>query len=544
MEKCSNCKKNIQKSKINKCDICSEIICSFFCLIKHSEIHLKNKNDENERNKLISKLSYKKTTFLTENFNFITSGKFINNSKIDNKIFDFSNYSLIKLIGKGSFGEIYLSKNLLNKQLYAIKILNKKKIKQIFGNLNSIYNEINIHSKLKHKNIIELHYIYENKKEIRMVMDYCKKGNFFSYIKKFPNGMPERLTYKYFIQILNAIYFLHQNNVIHRDIKPENILIDKNNNLKLCDFGYSIELNSELHCTFCGTFEYMAPEIIDKEYYDYSVDIWSLGILLYEMNYGHSPFASNNMRNIMNKIKKHIINFNEKKISEECKDLILNLLNVNPEKRYKLNDILNHPFILKYYENNYENYNDDNDIEELENNKDNLFNKINKYKKREFFIKHKNSDLNIKILNKNDDNMNTISVMNHNILNLNKNLDSNNKENLWNDNLIEYNKTNTNYTDIKINKYEIENKNDIKKKNLFSDFKDDLNDKENYKIENNNEFEIINYRKKKGVFSNPIKNNISKTEKKRIHKDIIKLKNMNGEEPSVFFQFIKKFLEF
>ena len=132
MEKCSNCKNTIEKSKINKCDFCSEIICSFSCLLKHSEIHLKNKNDQNERNKLISKLQFKQFLFLTENFNFITSGKFLNNSKIDNKIFDFSNYSLIKLIGKGSFGEIYLSKNLLDKKLYAIKILNKKKNKKNF----------------------------------------------------------------------------------------------------------------------------------------------------------------------------------------------------------------------------------------------------------------------------------------------------------------------------------------------------------------------------------------------------------------------------
>ena len=535
MEKCSNCKNTIEKSKINKCDFCSEIICSFSCLLKHSEIHLKNKNDQIERNKLISKLHFKQFLFLTENFNFITSGKFLNNSKIDNKIFDFSNYSLIKLIGKGSFGEIYLSKNLLDKKLYAIKILNKKKIKKIFGNLNLIYNEINIHSKLKHKNIIELHYIYEDKKEIKMVMDYCAKGNLYSIIKKYPNGLSEKLSYKYFIQILNAIYFLHKNNVIHRDIKPENILIDKNNNLKLCDFGYSIELHSELHCTFCGTVEYMAPEIIDKEYYDYSVDIWSLGILLYEMNYGHSPFASNNMRNIMNKIKKHNINFDEKKISEDCKDLISNLLDVIPEKRYKLYDILNHPFIMKYYKKNYENYKDDDNIEELENNKDNLYNKINKYKKREFFIKHKNNDSNIKILN-NNNNMNTITVMKHNVLN------TNNKENIWNENLI--NNFNTNYTDNKINNYKFDNKNDVLKKNLFCNFNDDLNSEEIIKAKNNNEFEINDYKKRNNIVSIPIKHDLSKTESKRIHKDIIKIKNMNGEEPSMFLQFIKKILDF
>ena len=104
------------------------------------------------------------------------------------------------------------------------------------------------------------------------------------YVK---NGLNEKEAQKYFFQISKSIYFLHKNDVIHRDIKPENILLDENNNIKLCDFGWSVILKERLtRNTFCGTLEYMAPEIINNENYEKSIDIWSLGVLLYEiLNY-------------------------------------------------------------------------------------------------------------------------------------------------------------------------------------------------------------------------------------------------------------------
>jgi serine/threonine protein kinase len=181
-------------------------------------------------------------------------------------------------------------------------------------------------------------------------MEYAKKGNLLDIIKKEKSGMSEIKAFKYFIQVINAVYYLHSNNIIHRDIKPENILIGDDNKLKLCDFGWAKELTLENRSTFCGTMEYMAPEIVGSENYDYSVDIWSLGILLYEMLFGHSPFNGKDTNNIILNIKSHELNYDDtnKKISNSCKDLIQKLLNMNPQKRLKIKDILEHPFIKKH----------------------------------------------------------------------------------------------------------------------------------------------------------------------------------------------------
>jgi serine/threonine protein kinase len=181
-------------------------------------------------------------------------------------------------------------------------------------------------------------------------MEYAPNGNLYDLITQEKTGFSEYKAFEYFIQVVNAVYYLQNNNIIHRDIKPENILIGEDNKIKLCDFGWAKELSLENRSTFCGTVEYMAPEIVGSENYDYGVDIWSLGILLYELLYGHSPFKANNTKNVILNIKLHELTYDDtnKKVSKSCKDLIQKLLNNNPQKRYKIKDILEHPFVKKY----------------------------------------------------------------------------------------------------------------------------------------------------------------------------------------------------
>ena len=120
-------------------------------------------------------------------------------------------------------------------------------------------------------------------------MDYISKGNLYQILRKI-KCFDENTAFNYFIQTCSAINFLHSNNLVHRDIKPENLLIDNNNNVKLCDFGWCAELNLGNRVTFCGTYEYMAPEIVNELPYNSSIDIWSLGVLLFELIHGYSPF--------------------------------------------------------------------------------------------------------------------------------------------------------------------------------------------------------------------------------------------------------------
>ena len=347
-EICPNCKiKHIDK-KILVCKFCQKYFCSLTCLMQHSNFHSKSASP----NILITTLKKKQTKDLTNQYKFITQGIFTDDYEYDEK-YDINNFSkiyegIIPLeLGAGSFGRVYLVKDNLSTKQYALKVINKHKLMQTYGNCNLIHNEIDIHSKLNHPNIIRLYNVSETDDEINILLEYAKNGSLYSLIQQ-EKGFSERKAYKYFIQIVNAVYFLHQNNIIHRDIKPENILIGEDDLLKLCDFGWAKELTMNKRSTFCGTVEYMAPEIVGSENYDYSVDIWSLGILLFELLMGYSPFRSKKEKNTMIKIKHHPdLKFDKnKKLTEECKDLINKLLDKNPISRLKIKDIFVHPFII------------------------------------------------------------------------------------------------------------------------------------------------------------------------------------------------------
>mgnify|MGYP002526463334 FL=1 len=214
--------------------------------------------------------------------------------------------------------------------------MQKKNLIKALKTLKGIYNEIDIQSRINHKNIVKLYYVKESKDAFDLVMEFAKYGNLYLYIKK-NNYLNEEKSFKYFIQVVNAIYFLHKNDLIHRDIKPENILMFKDGIVKLCDFGWCARLDGGQRITFCGTVEYMSPEMVNKEEYSKEIDICSLGILLYEMTHGYSPFkpdkAKFNIYDVIDNIKIKDLKF-ANEISKECKELIIHLLDRDITKRY------------------------------------------------------------------------------------------------------------------------------------------------------------------------------------------------------------------
>ena len=354
MEVCPSCQKQIESVKLLKCKFCEKNFCSLGCLVNHASTHLgTNDPSINIRNRLKRRQSEN----LTEQYNFITTGNFKEKTNFDKK-YDINNFTKViedifpKQLGSGSFGRVFLVSHNETQKLFALKVIDKRKLLMSYGKLDIIYNEINIHSKLDHENIIKLYNYNEDDENINIIMEYAPNGNLYNLITKEKAGFSEYKAFEYFIQVVNAVYYLHNNNIIHRDIKPENILIGEDNKIKLCDFGWAKELSLENRSTFCGTVEYMAPEIVGSENYDYGVDIWSLGILLYELLYGHSPFKANNTKNVILNIKSHELTYDDtnKNVSKSCKDLIQKLLNNNPQKRYKIKDILEHPFVKKYQE--------------------------------------------------------------------------------------------------------------------------------------------------------------------------------------------------
>ena len=355
--KCRNCFKVIF-SQI-KCNSCNNLFCSNSCLDSHLFINHRSANLQ--KNKIYEKPKIER---INNNENiipysifspYITDG-FISNQIKYESIYDLNNFIPVlefnspKIIGIGSYGKVYLYKNITDKKLYAIKHLDKMILCKSIHTIKRIYDEINIQSRIHHQNIVRLLNVKENDKSIYLIMEYANTGSLFKYIRD-KQCLSEEESFKFFSQIINAIYFLHKNDFIHRDIKPENILIFDNKVCKLCDFGCCVELNGKQRSTYCGTTEYMSPEIVNKMEYSKEIDIWSLGILLYEMIHGYSPFNPNNeyynTKEVIDKIKIHDLHF-DINISKECKDLICHLLDKNAKNRYKIEDIFNSDFIKKY----------------------------------------------------------------------------------------------------------------------------------------------------------------------------------------------------
>ena len=351
--KCFGCSQYIVSKKI--CSLCDNFFCSDSCIEVHQITY--HRISKMIKNRDLDKPIITKTPDV--NSKFITEGKIF--QKIEyNKIYSLNNFIQILaknnkpfIIGSGSYGKVYLCKNIINNKYYAIKHMDKARLKKALKTLSGIYTEIDLQSKISHPNIIQLLYVHESKTKFDLVMEYASKGSLFDFIRK-NRHLSEDLSFSIFIQVVNAVYFLHKNDLIHRDIKPENLLLFDKNLVKLCDFGWCVSLNGGQRGTFCGTTEYMAPEMVNKKEYSKEIDIWSLGVLLYEMVHGHSPFiphkANFNEKEVMENIKIHNLKFDEN-ISYECRDLICHLLDENISKRYKIEDIFNSDFV-KRYENN------------------------------------------------------------------------------------------------------------------------------------------------------------------------------------------------
>jgi len=254
-----------------------------------------------------------------------------------------------KIIGEGRFSTVYLYKHKINGTLFALKKISVKKIIESGNDLSIINREINIHSRLNHENIVKFFSYNKGLNEVNILLEYCPNGAIFELINK--EGFDEFQTYKYFSQVVNAVYFLHKNNLVHRDIKPENILLN-GDKIKLCDFGWCCETNLNDRKSFCGTFEYMAPEIIKEIPYGKPVDIWALGILLYELYFGVSPFNSNKQneeqtKEIINNIMQNKLFFNRKSIAYDMKDLIIHMLENDVNRRYTIDEVVAHPWFKK-----------------------------------------------------------------------------------------------------------------------------------------------------------------------------------------------------
>ena len=336
--KCPNCSNDLLS--IFRCRYCSKSLCSLQCLEHHfSKFHILKTNPPSKINSPYLIKGFLNSSIYYDNF-----------YSLDNYIPVYDENGKIQIIGSGSYGQVYLAMNILDKKYYAIKHMDKKKLFNLLHSLTSIQKEIDIQSKIDHPNIVKLLYVKETHISYDLVMEYASMGSLFHYIRKY-RGLNENKAFSLFIQVVNAVNFMHSNDLIHRDIKPENILLYDNTNIRLCDFGWCVKLDGHQRGTFCGTTEYMSPELVNHEGYGKEIDVWSLGILLYEMIHGYSPFRPNkpkfNEKDVMENIRNHNLIFG-KSVSNECKNLIYHLLDSDINKRYCVEDIYNSDFVKKY----------------------------------------------------------------------------------------------------------------------------------------------------------------------------------------------------
>eukprot|EP00347_Sterkiella_histriomuscorum_P004331 403360851 len=256
-------------------------------------------------------------------------------------------YTLIQVIGTGSYGKVLLVKKKTNGNLYAMKILKKKQIRKQ-KQVKNTWTERKILEKIDHPFIVKMNSAFQTEKKLFFVLDYCPGGELFFYISQI-GRFKEQSAKFYAANILLALECLHENGIIYRDLKPENILIDKDGFAKLTDFGLSKDnfMGDQLANSFCGTAEYLAPEVLNKKGYSYSCDWWSFGCVVYEMLSAIPPFYSKKRAEIYDKIKFKNPNFYHYH-SATATDLISKLLDKDPSKRLgyqsDAQEIKEHPF--------------------------------------------------------------------------------------------------------------------------------------------------------------------------------------------------------
>jgi MAP/microtubule affinity-regulating kinase len=282
------------------------------------------------------------------------------------------NYKLIKTIGKGNFAKVKLARHRLTGVEVAVKIIDKTQLSA--SSLQKVIREVRIMKMLDHPNIVKLFEVIETDKTLYLAMEYASGGEVFDYLVAH-GRMKEKEARAKFRQIVSAVQYCHQKQIVHRDLKAENLLLDGEMNIKIADFGFSNEftLGNKLD-TFCGSPPYAAPELFQGKKYDGpEVDVWSLGVILYTLVSGSLPFDGQNLKELKERVLrgKYRIPFY---MSTDCENLLKKFLVLNPAKRQELETVMHDRWMNIGYEEDDElrpylepepDYNDDKRIESM-----------------------------------------------------------------------------------------------------------------------------------------------------------------------------------
>ncbi|XP_005386796.1 PREDICTED: serine/threonine-protein kinase PLK4 [Chinchilla lanigera] len=263
---------------------------------------------------------------------------------IGEKIEDFK---VGNLLGKGSFAGVYRAESIHTGLEVAIKMIDKKAMYKA-GMIQRVQNEVKIHCQLKHPSILELYNYFEDNNYVYLVLEMCHNGEMNRYLKNRMKPFSENEARHFMHQIITGLLYLHSHGILHRDLTLSNLLLTRNMNIKIADFGLATQLQMphEKHYTLCGTPNYISPEIATRSAHGLESDIWSLGCMFYTLLIGRPPFDTDTVKNTLNKVvlaEYEMPAF----LSREAKDLIHQLLRRNPADRLSLSSILDHPFMFR-----------------------------------------------------------------------------------------------------------------------------------------------------------------------------------------------------
>ncbi|XP_041661605.1 serine/threonine-protein kinase SIK2 [Cheilinus undulatus] len=255
-------------------------------------------------------------------------------------------YDIERTLGKGNFAVVKLARHRITKTEVAIKIIDKTQLDAV--NLEKIYREVQIMKMLDHPHIIKLYQVMETKNMLYLVTEYAKNGEIFDYLAKH-GRLSELEARRKFWQILSAVEYCHNRNIVHRDLKAENLLLDGHMNIKIADFGFGNFFQpGEPLATWCGSPPYAAPEVFEGQQYEGpQLDIWSMGVVLYVLVCGALPFDGPTLPVLRQRVLEgrfRIPYF----MTEDCEHLIRRMLVLDPSKRLSVAQIKEHKWMALY----------------------------------------------------------------------------------------------------------------------------------------------------------------------------------------------------
>ena len=253
-------------------------------------------------------------------------------------------FEIGKPLGKGKFGSVYLAREKKSKYIVALKVLDKSQL--VRANVeHQLRREIEIQSHLRHPNILRMYGYFYDSKRIYLILEFSPGGELYKQLTK-KGRFSEKLSAKFISDLAFALDYCHSKHVIHRDIKPENLLVGVNDDIKIADFGWSVHAPTSRRNTLCGTLDYLAPEMVEGREHDKQIDVWSLGVLLYEFLVGNPPFEAENHSATYRRISRIDLRF-PRHVPTDAQDLIRRLLVKDPKKRMSLQDVPRHPWVVR-----------------------------------------------------------------------------------------------------------------------------------------------------------------------------------------------------